>query len=96
MPLAAGLAVGYLLPSSFLGENTERVTFALFVALALSVSSLAVVAKILSGLGWLRVPREVELAGLDTHDYGDAFPYFPYRDTQMEEMDCELARGQGS
>jgi ammonium transporter, Amt family len=54
-----------------------------------------IVAKILSGLGWLRVPREVELAGLDTHDYGDAFPYFPYRDTAVEALDRELARGQG-
>jgi ammonium transporter, Amt family len=54
-----------------------------------------IVAKILNGLGWLRVPREVELAGLDTHDYGDAFPYFPYRDTAMEEIDRQLAKGQG-
>ena len=50
-------------------------------------------AKILDGLGWLRVPREVELAGLDTHDYGDAFPYHAYRDTAMEEVDRELAKG---
>ena len=49
-------------------------------------------AKILDGLGWLRVPREVELAGLDTHAYGDAFPYHASRDTAMEEVDRELAR----
>jgi ammonia channel protein AmtB len=54
-----------------------------------------VVAKILDGLGWLRVPREVELAGLDTHDYGDSFPYHAYRDTKMEVIDRELAKGQG-
>ena len=52
-----------------------------------------VLAKVLDGLGWLRVPREVELAGLDTHDYGDAFPYHAYRDTSMEEVDRELAKG---
>ena len=46
------------------------------------------------GMGWLRVQREVELAGLDTHDYGDAFPYFAYRDTKMEEIDRQLAKGQ--
>jgi ammonia channel protein AmtB len=51
-----------------------------------------VLAKILDGLGWLRVPREVELAGLDTHDYGDAFPYHAYRDTAMEDVDRELAK----
>jgi ammonia channel protein AmtB len=52
-------------------------------------------AKLLDGLGWLRVPREVELAGLDTHDYGDAFPYHGYRDTAMEDIDREIAKGQG-
>lgn len=54
VPLGAGLAVGYLLPDTFLGETAERTTFALFVALALSVSSLAVVAKILSEMGLMR------------------------------------------
>ncbi len=54
VPLVAGLAVGYMLPSTFVGEGTERTTFALFVALALSVSSLAVVAKILSEMGLMR------------------------------------------
>jgi len=52
-----------------------------------------VVAKILDSMGLLRVPREVELAGLDTHDYGDAFPYHAYRDTNMEVVDRQLARG---
>ena len=51
-----------------------------------------VLAKVLDGLGWLRVPREVELAGLDTHDYGDAFPYHAYRDTAMEDVDRDLAK----
>lgn len=54
LPLFGGLAVGYLLPDIFLAEGAERVNFALFVALALSVSSLAVVAKILSELGLMR------------------------------------------
>ena len=52
-------------------------------------------AKILDGMGWLRVPREIELAGLDTHGYGDAFPYHGYRDTAMEDIDRELAKGKG-
>ncbi len=54
VPMAAGVAVGYLLPGSFLGAEADRLTFALFVALALSVSSLAVVAKILSEMGLMR------------------------------------------
>ncbi|MBN34563.1 MAG: ammonium transporter [Rhodospirillaceae bacterium] len=49
--------------------------------------------KVLDGMGALRVPREVELAGLDTHDYGDSFPYHGYRDTEMEDIDRELAKG---
>lgn len=35
-----------------------------------------VLCKILHRFGLLRAPRAVELAGLDTHDYGDAYPYF--------------------
>jgi ammonia channel protein AmtB len=54
-----------------------------------------VLSKILDGMGWLRVPREIELAGLDTHDYGDSFPYHGYRDTAMEDVDREIAKGQG-
>lgn len=54
VPLGAGLAIGFLLPDHFLGESGDRATFALFVALALSVSSLAVVAKILSEMGLMR------------------------------------------
>jgi ammonia channel protein AmtB len=54
-----------------------------------------ILSKVLDGMGWLRVPREIELAGLDTHDYGDSFPYHAYRDTVMEDVDRELAKGQG-
>ncbi len=54
VPLIGGIVVGLLLPPLFLGEDAERLTFMLFVALALAVSSLAVVAKILSELGLMR------------------------------------------
>jgi len=54
VPMIGGLIVGYLVPTTFLGEDADRLPFALFVALALSVSSLAVVAKILSELGLMR------------------------------------------
>ena len=59
LPFFGGLGVGYLLPDVFVGGGLEggggdRTTFALFVALALSVSSLAVIAKILSELGLMR------------------------------------------
>lgn len=54
VPLAGGLAVGFLLPDYFLGAESDRTVFALFVAAALSVSALAVIAKILSELGLMR------------------------------------------
>ncbi|MEZ5245165.1 MAG: cation:proton antiporter [Acidimicrobiales bacterium] len=54
VPLIGGLAVGLLLPETFIGDDADRTVFALFVAAALSVSALAVIAKILSELGLMR------------------------------------------
>ena len=54
IPLGCGLAVGYVLPDLFLGVDASRNHFALFISIALGVSSLAVVAKILSELGLMR------------------------------------------
>ena len=54
VPLAGGLVIGVLLPEAFVGEGADRTVFALFVALALSVSALAVIARILSELGLMR------------------------------------------
>ena len=53
-PLVGGLIVGSLLPESFIGAEADRTVFALFVAAALAVSALAVIAKILSELGLMR------------------------------------------
>ncbi|MDP9389178.1 MAG: cation:proton antiporter [Actinomycetota bacterium] len=54
VPFALGLGAGYLLPSSFAPADKGRTVFALFVATALSISSLPVIAKILSELGLTR------------------------------------------
>lgn len=54
VPFAFGLGTAYLLPASFLGENAQRTVFALFLATALSISSLPVIAKILDELGLTR------------------------------------------
>ncbi len=54
VPLLGGLLMGSLLPATFIGEVGDRTVFALFVAAALSVSALAVIAKILSELGLMR------------------------------------------
>ena len=54
VPLMGGLLIGFALPDFFLGAESDRTVFALFVAAALSVSALAVIAKILSELGLMR------------------------------------------
>lgn len=59
VPLAASGTLAYFVPESFIGagpggEGVDRVVFAGFLALALSVSALPVVAKILQDMGYLR------------------------------------------
>ena len=54
LPFAAGLALGASLPDSFVGGRTHRGIFVLFMAVAVSISSLPVIAKILSELGFMR------------------------------------------
>ncbi len=54
VPLLSSGSVAFLVPESFVGQNIERGVFAGFLALALSVSALPVVAKILQDLGYLR------------------------------------------
>ena len=54
VPFLGGLAVGFALPPRFVGDPSADVVFALFIATALSISSLPVVAKILGDLGLMR------------------------------------------
>ena len=54
VPLVGGLATGMALPSAFVGPEADRTVFTLFVAAALAVSALAVIARILSELGLMR------------------------------------------
>jgi Kef-type K+ transport system membrane component KefB/nucleotide-binding universal stress UspA family protein len=54
VPFAFGLGGGFLAPESLLGEDAERSVFALFLAAALTISSLPVIAKVLSELQLLR------------------------------------------
>lgn len=53
VPIAGGLAVGATMPDLFLG-SADRTSFALFMGAALSISSLPVIAKILSDMGYMR------------------------------------------
>lgn len=53
VPVAAGLAMGAVMPGLFLGTE-GRTSFLLFMGAALSISSLPVIAKILSDMGYMR------------------------------------------
>ena len=50
LPFVLGLAAGLVVPGSFVAVHGNRMVFALFVATALSISSLPVIAKVLSEL----------------------------------------------
>jgi len=54
VPLMVMGIAAWFVPDSFVGDGTDRVVFAGFFALALSVSALPVVAKILKELGLMR------------------------------------------
>ena len=54
VPFACGLALGWLLPAHYLAAPGQRVIFALFMAVAVAISAVPVIAKILLDLGLLR------------------------------------------
>lgn len=54
LPFAAGLALGLLLPDDLLVDPSQRTVFALFVATALSISAIPVLAKVLMDLDLMR------------------------------------------
>ncbi len=54
IPLAMGFGTGRILPEAFLADPSERDVFALFIAAALGISSLPVMAKILAEMQLLR------------------------------------------
>ena len=51
MPMLGGFVMGYLVPDSVLVHPSQRVLFALFIGVALSISALPVIAKTLLDLG---------------------------------------------
>lgn len=54
LPFAAGLALGYLIPDDLLADPSQRTVFVLFVATALSISAIPVLAKVLMDLDLMR------------------------------------------
>ncbi len=54
LPFTLGMALGSVLPDSMLANPQERMIFVLFVAIAMSISAIAVIAKVLIDLNMLR------------------------------------------
>ncbi|OGG44340.1 MAG: hypothetical protein A3F84_04440 [Candidatus Handelsmanbacteria bacterium RIFCSPLOWO2_12_FULL_64_10] len=54
VPLAVGVAMGFMMPDRFLPPGGDRTALALFFATALAVSAMPVIAKILMDLGLTR------------------------------------------
>jgi Kef-type K+ transport system membrane component KefB len=54
LPFAAGLGLGYLMPDDLLANPSQRTVFVLFLATALSISAIPVLAKVLMDLDLMR------------------------------------------
>jgi Kef-type K+ transport system membrane component KefB/nucleotide-binding universal stress UspA family protein len=54
LPFAAGLGLGYLMPDDLLATPSQRTVFVLFLATALSISAIPVLAKVLMDLDLMR------------------------------------------
>ncbi|HSL90696.1 MAG TPA: cation:proton antiporter, partial [Ignavibacteriaceae bacterium] len=52
--LACGFAFGFLIPNSFLVDPDQRLIFAMFIAIAISLSAIPVIAKVLMDLKLIR------------------------------------------
>lgn len=74
IPLALGVATGYLVPASLLAEGTDVATFALFLGVAMCVSAIPVIAKTLMDLRMLH--RNVSQLCLTAGMVDDAFGWF--------------------
>ncbi len=54
VPFGTGFGLGWLLPESFIANPNERLVFSLFVATAMSISAVPVIAKVLMDLNLMR------------------------------------------
>ena len=54
IPLVMGFALGWVMPASLWGPGADRLTFAAFIGVALSISALPVIAKIMIEMGLMR------------------------------------------
>jgi Kef-type K+ transport system membrane component KefB/nucleotide-binding universal stress UspA family protein len=54
VPFTTGFGLGWLLPESFLADPTKRLVFSLFIATAMSISAVPVIAKVLMDMNLIR------------------------------------------
>lgn len=54
VPFATGFALGWFLPETFVADPSKRLVFSLFVATAMSISAVPVIAKVLMDLNLIR------------------------------------------
>lgn len=66
LPFVTGFVLGQYLPASLLGPDAERVVFALFIATAMSISAIPVIARVLMDLDLMRrdVGQTIIAAGM--------------------------------
>jgi ammonia channel protein AmtB len=92
-PVEEGLA-WFTTPDGFPAINPLGNTLGAVIMFSLGFIPAYAVGKALNAVGWLRVPREVEAAGLDAHAHGDVYPYFEHRETTFEAYEREEVRTQ--
>lgn len=66
LPFVTGFVLGQYLPATLLGSEAERVVFALFIATAMSISAIPVIARVLMDLDLMRrdVGQTIIAAGM--------------------------------
>ncbi|MFG1991011.1 cation:proton antiporter [Actinoplanes sp. NPDC048988] len=74
LPLALGVAAGFLVPAALLTETSDRGTFALFLGVAMCVTAIPVIAKTLSDMGLLH--RDIGQLTLAAGMVDDAVGWF--------------------
>lgn len=63
-PFVGGLLFALTVPSSLIGSSGSRIAFSLFLALAMSISAVSVIAKVLTDIGQMRrTASKIILAG---------------------------------
>ncbi|WP_433206328.1 cation:proton antiporter [Dactylosporangium sp. CS-047395] len=74
LPLALGIAAGFLVPAALLTGRTDRWVFALFLGVAMCVTAIPVIAKTLADMGLLH--RDIGQLTLAAGSFDDAIGWF--------------------